>query len=256
MIPLSDLQAAFAAGVLRGDRAVLATIDGRGLDPGQRLAIHRNTTFLTLTEALGDTFPVVRRLVGEAFFGQLARDFIRAHPPASGCLLDLGLGFPAHVEDYPPARRLPYLADVAALEWAWHGALHDAEGPVLDPASLAGLPPALVSLTRFMPIAASRLLCSPWPVEAIWRANQPDVVDPDPIDLGEGSCRLLVLRPGVEVLFMALSEGEAVLWRELALGAPLGEAAALAEASDVAFDLGAALARLFAAGAFARAETP
>ncbi|WP_413206910.1 putative DNA-binding domain-containing protein [Rhodospirillum sp. A1_3_36] len=260
MPSLATLQLAFGAGVLERSTAVLTAIDGLGLDPAQRLSIHRNNTLIGLTEALGDTFSVVRRLVGEAFFGQLARDFLLAHPPASGCLLDLGEGFAAFLEAYPPAASLPYLADVASLEWAWWGAYNDADEPPLNPAELSTLAPDLFPLLRFLPIAASRLVVSPWPVSAIWQVNQPEVVDPPEVDLSSGRSlgpyHLLVLRPGADVLFADLSEGEALFWKELSMGACLGEAAALAEATQADFDLGAALARFFTLGAFGAVQTP
>ncbi|MCF8482840.1 MAG: DNA-binding domain-containing protein [Rhodospirillum sp.] len=253
---LATLQSDFGAGVLGRSTAVLAAIDGLGLDPAQRLSIHRNNTLIGLTEALGDTFSVVRRLVGEAFLGQVARDFLLAHPPTSGCLLDLGEEFPTFLGAYPPASTLPYLADVAVLEWAWWGALNDTDEPSLNPADLSTLAPDLFPLLRFSPIAASRLVVSPWPVATIWRVNQSEVADPPEVDLSSGPCHLLVLRPGTDVLFADLSAGEALFWRELATGAPLGEAAARVEATERDFDLGSVLARFFTLGAFAAVRIP
>jgi hypothetical protein len=135
---------------------------------------------------------------------------------------------------------------VASLEWAWWGAYNDTDEPPLNPAELSALAPDLFPLLRFRPIAASRLVVSPWPVSAIWQVNQPDVADPPEVDLSSGPCHLLVLRPGSEVLFAELSAGEALFWRELSMGAPLGEAAELAEATEAA--------RFFTLGAFAAVQ--
>lgn len=229
-----------------------AMIDGRGLPADRRLAIHRNTTRITLTEALATTYPVVARLVGEEFFAHLAGVYLQAHPPRHGCLLDLGAGFAAVLAAHPSAETLPYLADVARLEWAWHQVLHEAEDPALSPSDLAALGPEGFATLVLAPLPAARLITSPWPVETIWRANQPEITDPPPLSLDQGPTRLLVLRPGVDVLFLRLSVGEAALVAALFQEAPLGEAAAVATAADPEFDLGPAMARLLGLGVFRR----
>ena len=46
------------------------------------------------------------------------------------------------------------------------------------------------------------LLRSPWPVDAIWRANQPEVVD-DRVEVDGGGVDIQVWRAGDDVLMLA-----------------------------------------------------
>src|SRR5215471_6617276 len=119
MLPLRDLQDAMTVSVLRSADAPLAALvraDGIAFDG--RLKVYRNNTFSSLTAALKDSFPVVCQLVDERFFGYAAQEYIRTHPPRAPRLAEYGEDFADFLAGFEPARRLPYLSDVARLEWA------------------------------------------------------------------------------------------------------------------------------------------
>ena len=103
-----------------------------------RLAIYRNTCSGTLIRALGLSYPAVRRVVGGDFFDATAERFIGRQPPVSAYLDGYGADFADFLAGFAPAAGVPYLADLARLEWAVSRALHapDAEG--LDPAPAGG----------------------------------------------------------------------------------------------------------------------
>ncbi len=115
---LRDLQARFLAALYDGDDAAAAElVEGAGLEADARLRIYRNNSLLNHTGALRDSFPATLALVGEDFFESAAMRFRRAHPSASGNLQDFGADFPSFLETLPGAGALPYLGDVARLEW-------------------------------------------------------------------------------------------------------------------------------------------
>ena len=118
MRSLHDLQQAFATALLSGDGAVppFATIsDDRA---AARMAVYHRALFANYRNALAATYPVVKRLVGAPFVNAAVDAFVVACPSASGDLNLYGDAFGAFLATYPPAADLPYLADVAALEWA------------------------------------------------------------------------------------------------------------------------------------------
>jgi Putative DNA-binding domain len=130
MPKLRDLQRGIRIAVLSGDAgAIRDAILSDGLSADARLQIHRNHVRTTLTEALKATFPVVCRLVDERFFAFAADTYIQGHPPSTPCLVEYGESFPGFLEAFPPCRSLPYLGDVARLEWTLNTALHAAEEP-------------------------------------------------------------------------------------------------------------------------------
>lgn len=224
---------------------LLAAVAGNGLDPAQRLAIHRNATRIGLGEALAAHYPAVRRLVGEAFFAALAGRFLDAHPPASPVLAEWGGDLAGFIEGFPPAADLPYLADVARLEWAINQVLHEADASPLDPARLAELPPEALPGARLHLHPAHRLLASPWPVGRIVEVNRGDDSAEATIRLDEGPDHLLIVRPHLDVAVVALGPDGLALIDALAAGHPL--AAALDRAAGDG-DPGTLLGRLLASG--------
>ncbi len=246
MSTLRETQTRFRHALLGGETApALAGIAGDGLSPGARLAIYRHHVAATLTDVLKDVYQVVCRLVDERFFGYAADRFIAAHPPASPCLFEYGEAFAAFLSGFDPCRHLAYLPDVARLEWAMHQAHHAEHTAAVDIRGLAGIDSDdLVRVTvRLHP--SLTLLASAWPVDRIWRANQPDADPATVVDLDAGGARLAVWRQGEDVVFRALTPGTSAFLGELHDGRPLDAAAEAALALDRGFDLAAALAALF-----------
>lgn len=245
MLPLPELQAAFLAGVL-GEGAALPIAPGR-FPPDQHLQIYRNNVFASLTGALKAEYPVIERLVGEGFFRFAADGYIRRHPPSSGNLHDFGAHYANFLTGFAPAAALPYLPDVARLEWAWHEAFHAADAEPLDPQRLAEVAPAHQSSLRFTLHPSARLLISSYPLLRIWQANQ-DNAPEQAIDLKEGGAQLLVIRRGLQVEIETITIGEHALLHALAQDATLEAACEAAFASDATLDLTVALQRIVQGG--------
>jgi len=218
-----------------------------GSDVAPRLAVYRNNVLSALTDVLAQTYPVVRELVGAGFFAALAARFVRAHPPRSPVLARYGGRLPGFVAADAAAAALPYLADVARLEWARCKAWQAADAPLLPATTLARAladPRRLPRLRlRLQPSLA--LLRSGHAIAALWAAHQADdvagalaAVDPAQPQ------NALVLRRADEVLVVALSDGAAAFVGALQQRQTLGAAARAGLAASAAFDLAASLALL------------
>jgi hypothetical protein len=223
----------------------------RGPSTAHRLQIYRNNFGESLSAALSAVYPVVTQLVGEDYFRQLARACIAQHPLHAGHLHAFGGELPALLRELPSAAELPYLADVAALEWAWHEVYHEADTVPLDPALLQEVPPAQQMNVGLELAAAARLVSSPYPVLRIWQAHQPDANAAFEISLDEGGVDLLVLRRELEIEFVRLVAAEAVWLRELQRGATLAQATQSALDVQPSFALPATLGRHLALGTLA-----
>jgi hypothetical protein len=252
MPKLRDLQLGIRVAVLGGDAtAICDAIVSDGLSAEARLQIHRSHVRTTLTEALKATFPVVCRLVDERFFAFAADTYIQGHPPSTPCLFEYGESFPGFLEAFPPCRSLPYLADVARLEWALNAALHSAEEPPASPTALMQVRAADRPHLVFRLQPSLRLLASPWPIDRVWAANQPGDDPEQTIDIDAGGVQLEVRRQGDRVAFRRLAAAPFAFRQALARRQTLENAASAALASDPGFDLAAALADLFGEGALA-----
>ena len=77
--------------------------DAAGHAAGSRFDVYRNNVSVSLTEALATGFPVIEKLVGEAFFTAMAGVFLRAHPPRSPVLARWGDAFPGTNQTFTPS---------------------------------------------------------------------------------------------------------------------------------------------------------
>lgn len=244
MPSLRELQETVAAALLAPapDGALPLVVADR-IAPAERLAVYRNNVRHNYREALRAVYAVVERLVGEHFFDHAADRYTHAHPSASGDIHAFGAQFAAFLAVFEPAAGLPYLPDVARLEWAMHEVFHATAPPPFPLERLAALPDAAHPALRFRPSPACRLLASRWPVDRLWALNQPGVEWDDGFDLDAGGVRLLVRRSGFEIELEPLPAADFALLVRLTAGEPLGAALEAAHAGSPDFDLAAFLRR-------------
>ncbi len=249
MSELARLQRAFAAALHDGRCEEAAPrVRAAGVLPAERLALYRRNMRAAQHDALGATYPVVRRLVGDAFFRVLALDYLRAWPSRSGNLDELGHALAAFIATYAPAAELAYLADVARLEWACHESALAAEAPRLDAAALARVPAEQQGALLLRLHPSVRRVESDHPAVGIWEANQPDR---DGTLAGEvaAECALAWRRDGLVHVRCAAPAEQAFL-RAIAEGASL-DAAVAAMGQDDASLVAGTVERLGAEGVIA-----
>jgi hypothetical protein len=250
-LALRDLQAAFAAHMMGADRAdLLTTVAGDTIPAAARLSVYRHHVFESLGKALAATFPTVQALVGPDFFRGLARAFVGHALPAQPVLTEYGADFSAFIAGYDAARDLPYLADVARLDWALNLAFHAPPCGRLQAADLSTVPAERLPSLSIALAAGAVLVSSRYPLDRIWETSQPGAAS-ETVDLNSGASNLLVLRRPDDAAFVSLSAGEAAFVAALGAGMSLEQAAGAAFQSDAAFDLSTAFARLLSLGAFA-----
>jgi hypothetical protein len=235
-------------------RDFLGEVFGEGAGTRAGIEIYRRNVLSNLHGALASTYPAVRRLVGDPFFREAADRFARAHASTSGDLNLYGAAFAAFLADYPYARELPWLADVARLEWACHESFHAAEAPAFDAAALAAVAEERRAEIRFRIHPAVRLFASAHPVLSIWEANQPER-DGTP-DVTVGAQQGIVRREGPVVHVERLAPAEWRFVAALAREATLEEALDDADPDPAADFLAPLLARLAAGGVLARFTAP
>jgi hypothetical protein len=245
MPSLRELQRGFRAAVLFDDSGTIAALSivAGGLEPQSRIEIYRNNILGNYRKVLAATYPVVRRLVGAPFFDAATDQFVRGHPSKHGDVNRYGGEYAVFLTSYPPARALAYLPDVARLEWAIDQANIATDAAPLDLAALASVAPEALGELRFHLHPSARLIASAFPILRIWQVNQPEHVDVERVDLGEGGDTLLVTRADQRVAIERIGRGEHTFLAALAANAALGVAAERAVDAVPEFDLAAALRR-------------
>lgn len=225
---------------------------------GQRLVVYRGNMLANRGKALAGAYPVVRRIVGEEFFEGMAHAYARTHPSASGDLNDYGAQMPEFLEQFPHTADLPYLPDVARLEWLAHRAYYAADAGPQPPAPDV-LPAEALDSVRLRLAPGCAILSSQWPLARIWATHQDDYHGDITIDFDGGPETVAIYRASWKAGVKAISPVEARLIEASIEGRTLGEALEAACAVDPSLDPGSTLARLTAieiiAGLDARADS-
>lgn len=238
----------FAKALLDPARPVPDAIAAQSGGSEDRFAVYRNNVVVGIGDSLAATYPVVAALVGAEFFNAMAGVFVRSMPPTSPIMIDYGGDLADFIAGFTAADGLPYLADVARLEWAISRAYHAADAEPITLAALAGIAEAALGCVRPRLHPSLRLVRSPWPIAAIWRAHQGGDPATASAALPEtGECAMVV-RPGLEVDIRVLDGAVFDFVAALAAGETLDaalERLATADAPDAAV----CLAQLFETGA-------
>ncbi len=221
MTALRDFQAGFAAALLAETPAV-----GRVAHPA--LAVYRNNVRSSLVRALADLYPVAGALVGDDCFTELASRFIAHHPPRGPVLIGWGGELADFIAAEPIFAGLPYLPDIARLEFALHQAYHAPDTTPLGLCAFRSLPPAALATLHLGLHPSVALLASDHPVDAIWQAHHAPNVDAALAAIAPRPARLLIARPGADVELRALGDAEFAAVAAFAEGTPPADAAVLA----------------------------
>ena len=162
-----------AASALQQLHALLQPQAARGL-----MAYQANGHELAQRSLLA-AYPVIAQLMGLDSLHALARDLWHHHPPVCGDLARWGNTLPDFLANNEQLTEVPYLADVARVEWALHRAAGatDAEADLQSFARLSTEDPQQLTLAL---APGTVLITSAWPVVSLVTAHtesQPSLAD-------------------------------------------------------------------------------
>jgi len=212
----------------------------------RRMAIYRANMVAAADKALSAAYPVIRQAVGGEFFHGLAREHQRRTPSTSGDLTGYGAGFDDFLATFEHVQDMPWLPDLARLEWAAHVAYGAADAPAWDVAALAAIPPERQDAIRFRWSPGLAVVRSAYPVVRVWTIHQPGFDGAFEVDWQRAETAL-VARDGFAVTVGDCPPADADFLEASLAGATLADAASAALDRHPDFDLGALLARAFAA---------
>jgi hypothetical protein len=202
----------------------------RGVAGAERLAVYAEGYLARTEEALAEVYEAVRQIVGPKTFAGVSRDYAARHPSHDYNLSRIGRHLPAFLATHALAARLPFLPDLAQLEWQVSVAFHAVHAPPLDGAAWAALPLAAWAgvRVRFQPSVS--LVRSAWPILDLWQTRRQPRATID-VDLRGRPQAVLVSRQGLTVRCEALADAPARVLGALLEGRPLGAALGALEAA-------------------------
>ena len=198
-----------------------------------------------IREALADVYEAVRFVLGERRFMEMAAAYAASQPSHEYNLSFVGRHLAAWLDQSPLSRTLPFLPDLARLEWLICQAFHAFDEPPAQLGAFATLPMEAWERVRFEFQPSMGLLASAWPIRDIWAARTQPRPSIDIDTVNRPQC-LLIHRHGVTVACEVMEPDAWALLQRLAGGETLGEACAGVASRKSPGDREPQLARWFA----------
>ncbi|MEX0341351.1 MAG: putative DNA-binding domain-containing protein [Erythrobacter sp.] len=256
MTSLAQRQEAFLGAIL-DDEAPLPAGWDRERAPG--LAIYRNNYRTSLVEALRSTYERTERLVGEDAFRRAAAHHCIVHRPGSWTLDLAGAGFAETCAEL--FANDPDVAELAALEWAMHGAFSARNALPLATAEFAAACAAFTEGEwedlKLTLVPDLRCTSATYDLVRLWSSLAEPDAEADLVSLAGHHCAL-IWREGERPVFVIRPAWEGDALAAFRTGASFGEVCAqlidkLGEEAAVA-EAGAMLARWVGEGLVERLD--
>jgi hypothetical protein len=184
-----------------------AIVDAPPLPVDERLGIYRNAYRSRLIEALGNTCPVLQKLVGEETFEELGSRFVTAHPSPHRSIRWYGRELAEFLTTSAPFGEQPLLAELARFEWTLSEVFDSADASSLDRTALTSVEPAAWARLRFRFHPSVRRLTFEWNTVAVWKAMSVDTDPPAP-ERSDGAIEWLLWRRSLENYFRSIDPAE------------------------------------------------
>lgn len=239
MTALADLQVRLQQFVLEGQPQARLDIGVGRLPVDLRLAVYFDAYRARLIEALETDYPALRGVVGSDAFRTLARGYLEAYHSRHYSIRWFGRQFPEWLARYRSEQ--PWLADLAAFEWAMGEAFDAADARPITVADMAAVPVERWPQLRFDFHPSQRLLTLTWDAPSLWRAATTGASLPPPAQL---SSAWVHWRADLTLLYRSMPVAEAAALTALRAGGSFADACA-ALSAHVALDEVALLAASF-----------
>lgn len=220
MLSLAELQRSIRETIHTGAmvKDLKCEIVSTELNAADRLQIYQNNFREPLAQSLLEVFPIVSAFVGEVFTRTALRHFIKWEPPIEPCLSNYGKTLGVFLKSYAPADSVPYLSDLADLEWAIHELQHVAEKVAVDD-------PGLAFKTNFVFIE------SRFPLLNLWMVGNGQL-RAEAVHIDQGGQFVCIALSEMRVQLFALSEKEKMAVTDFKNGKVVGDTEVIRSLSE------------------------
>jgi hypothetical protein len=269
MLSLRELQSRFFASIARSPGAGPQSFDpllvnfvekNKQLKAEDRINIYAEMYFARLVDVLKSDFPRVAALLGCERFHSIVSQYLAQHPSTHPSLRYLGGFFPRFLQDGADTTDLPFLSDLAALEWARVEVFDAVGAEPLRIEELQRLAPEEWPTLKFQLIPAFQVLQSDWPVQEIWHIAETEKALAILKEISPERTSLRVWRGHFSVYHTKMDDVEQIALNCLLAGQPFAALCAALEnamsVQDAALVIGSLLLRWIEDGVLAHFSSP
>lgn len=179
-------------------------------------AVYQRGYIARLTEALGDTFESVWKVLGDEIFFDVCRTFIMANPSQAYNLSDYSVKFIDFLMSQSASVEFPFLSDLAHLGWLHKEVFHRPQETGLQGAALMAL---IEDHQRHATLVESfGLLTSDFCLFDIWKSLKDET---DPPDSWTGKQFLTLYKTDQQVYVKQITERQHRAFENIRRGLPL-----------------------------------
>ncbi len=195
MTNLRRLQANFISDCLSGELtddnvSMKSDVCEKPISAKARMQLYRDSAMGNIIAPLELTYPVIKDLVGNDFFDLMCHKYIENHWPTSGNMNDYGTEFAGFIKGLEQTNSLPYLSDIARLEWLFHLSSLADDKEQSDWSKFSELTEDELSKVKIDLHPSTMLITSEYPILKIWEMCK------------EGKAEKLNLEQGVNALLV------------------------------------------------------
>lgn len=184
-----------------------------------------------LVEAVENDYPATRRILGAGSFGSLVARYVRRCPPRSHDIGRAGDRLSAFLAEDPLTHDLPFLPDLARLEWCLAEAFIAADVEPLTWTALTALDPDTVADTTFRLRPGTSLIDTRWSLLDL-RSVKDEGDSEVSMRMDDCSRSVLVYRQGLQVRYSAVAAEDADFLEVAGRGLRLADLAVGAASED------------------------
>jgi len=213
---IKTLQGDFIEGIFGGDKSSAEdhVIGDDILSAEQRFGIYKGSVHGILTQALGTMYPVCKALVGDEFFDNMCDLFVNDYPPKTTYFAEYGSNLAIFLSTFEHVKDIPYIVDMAKLEWARQLVWHSKDTETANFSALSELSDEQQSKLVFQLAKNMHLVESEFRIDELWFAHQPDSdIKLEDIDLNQAV--KLIVRKGqglLKISLMSEDENDSHFW--------------------------------------------
>ena len=222
-MPLARLQREFTDYLLGRPSEIPAAVAEGGAPVAVRLGVYAHAYGARLAEVLGNDYPALKALLGEAEFERLSAGYLARHPSSEFNARWFGRHLPAFLTTAPGWSERPSLAELAALCWAVGEAFDAADVAAASAGDAAALPSAAWLSLRLEFLPSLRRVPVAWHVAEAFLAHQAGETLPPEIEPLAEPATIVVWRPELTVEFRRLDADEAVMLAAAIAGADFSQ---------------------------------